>query len=84
MIFGADFVLVLGLKFRTKVQEYPVAVWGRMCGLSMTCLWLGSGAILCPGGGLFMLSVMAVCVDCFVGISYTITGLENQVVFACF
>ena len=28
--------------------------------------------------------MMAVCVDCFVGISYATIGLKNQVVFACF
>ena len=66
-----------------------------MCGLSMAYLWsdfvldldslgVGSGAILCPGGGMFVWHVMAVCVDYFVGISYAIIGLENQVVFACF
>ena len=72
-----------------------MAVWDWMCGLSMTCLWLGfgldlnslgvgSGAILCSGGGMFVWPVMAVCVDCFVGISYAIIGLENHVFFACF
>ena len=66
-----------------------------MCGLSMACLWLGfsldldslgarSRAVLCPGGSIFVWPVMAVCVDCFVGISYSTIGLENQVVFACF
>ena len=61
----------------------------------MACLWLGfgldldslearSGAVLCPGGGMFVWPVMAVCVDCFVGISYATIDLENQVVFACF
>ena len=33
---------------------------------------------------MFVWPVMAVCVDCFVGISYATIGLENQVVFACF
>ena len=58
-----------------------MAVWGRMCGLRMACLWLGfslyldsleagSGVVLCPSGGMFVWPVMAVCVDCFVGISY--------------
>ena len=53
--------------------------------------WLGldspgaeSGAILCSGGGLFVWSMMVVCVDCFIGISYATISLENQVVFACF
>ena len=65
-----------------------------MCGLSMTCLWPGfgldldslgarSGVVLCLGGGMFVWPVMAVCVDCFVGISYATIGLEYQVVFAC-
>ena len=31
----------LGLKFWTKVQDCPVAVWGLMCYLSMACLWPG-------------------------------------------
>ena len=38
-----------------------MAMWDQMCGLSMTCLWLGIdldleyvGAILCPGGGMFV------------------------------
>ena len=72
-----------------------MAVWGRMCGLNMACLWLGfgldldsprarSGVILCPGGGMFVWHVMDVCVECFVGISYATIGLANQVVFACF
>ena len=66
-----------------------------MCGLSMTCLWLGfgpdldslgagSGAVLCPGSGMFVWPVMAICVDCFMGISYATIGCENQVVFTCF
>ena len=40
--------------------------------------------VLCLGCGMFVWPVMAVCVDCFIGISYTTIGLENQVVFACF
>ena len=58
----------------------------------MACLWLGfgldldgltvgSGAILCPGGGMFMWPLMVVCVDCFVGIFDATIGLENQVIF---
>ena len=72
-----------------------MAVWGRMGSLSIAFLFLGfdlaldslrarSRAILCSGGGMFVWHVMTVCVDCFVGISYAIIGLENQVVFACF
>ena len=62
-------------------------VWG----LSMECLWPGFtldldslGAVLCPGGSMFVWPVMAICVDCFVGISYAKIGLENQVFFSCF
>ena len=65
-----------------------MVVWGRMCGLSIACLWLGfsldldslgvgSRAVLCPGGGMFMWLVLVVCVDCFVGISYATIGHEN-------
>ena len=68
-----------------------MAVWGRMCGLSMACLWPSFGpdldtleVVLCPGGGMFVWPVMAVCVDCFVGISYATIGRENQVVFTLF
>ena len=72
-----------------------MAVWGRMCDLSMACLWLGFGldldsleagsrSVLCLGCGMFVWPVMIVCVDCFVDISYAIIGLENQVVFTCF
>ena len=61
----------------------------------MACLWLSfgldldnlgarSGAVLCPGGGMFVWPVTDVCVDCFVGISYATIGLENQVVFVFF
>ena len=32
---------------------------------------------------MFVWPVMDVCVDCFMGISYAIIGLKNQVVFAC-
>ena len=46
-----------------------MAVWGQMSGMSMACLWpgfsldldslrVGSGAILCPSGGMFMWPVM--------------------------
>ena len=66
-----------------------------MCGLSMTCLWPGfcldlytlgarSGAVLCLSDGMFVWPVMAVCVDCFVGISYATIGHENQFVFTFF
>ena len=55
-----------------------MAVWGWMCGLSMACLWpsfglvldsLGAGSrvVLCPGGGMFVWNLMAVCVGCFCG-----------------
>ena len=68
-----------------------MAVWGQMCSLSMACLWpgfsldldrlgVGSGVVLCLGGGMFVWPVMTVCV----GISYTTFGCENQVVFTCF
>ena len=71
-----------------------MAVWGQMCGLSMTCLWpgfgpyfdslgAGSGVVLCLGGGMFVWPIMTVCVDCFVGISYATISCENQVVFTC-
>ena len=55
-----------------------MVVWGRMCGLRMACMWpsisldfnslgVGSGTILCPGCGMFVWPMMAVCVDCFCG-----------------
>ena len=53
-------------------------------GMDLDSLGAGSGTVLCPGCGMFMWLVMVVCVDCFMGISYAIIGLENQVVFACF
>ena len=45
-----------------------------MCGLSMACLWpgisldlnnlgAGSGTVLCPGCGMFVWPMMAVCMD---------------------
>ena len=37
-----------------------------------------------PEYGMFVWPVMAVCVDCFVGISHATIGLENQVVLPCF
>ena len=54
----------LGLKFWTEVKDCPMAVWARMWGLSMSCLWAGfdldleslgagSGTVLCPGCGMF-------------------------------
>ena len=65
-----------------------MVLWGRMCGLSMTCLWLdfgldldNLGVVLCLGGGMFVWPMMTLCVDCFVGISYATIGRENQVVF---
>ena len=72
-----------------------MVVWGQMCSLSMACLWLRFGsdldslgtrsrAVICPGGSMFVWPVMVVWVDCFVGISYTTIGRENQVVFTCF
>ena len=39
--------------------------------------------VLWPGSGMFVWSV-AICVNCFMGISYATIGLENQVVFTCF
>ena len=70
-------------------------MWGRKCDLSMACLWpgfglyldslgVGYGTVLCLVCGMFVWLVMAICVDFFVGISYAIIGLKNQVVFACF
>ena len=90
-MFGADFVLIFGLKFLIDVQDCPMSVWGRMCGLSMACLWPCFGldldsprVVLYVSGGMFVWPVMDVCVDCFVGISYAIIGLENEVAFTCF
>ena len=51
--------LELRLKFYTRVRDCPMVVWGRMCDLSMACLYLGFGQdldglrarsriILCP------------------------------------
>ena len=37
-----------------------------------------------PEYGMFVWPVMDICVDCCVGISYAIIGLENQVVFTFF
>ena len=65
-----------GQSFWTEVQDCSMAVWGRMWGLSMTCLWLGisldlnslgagSGTVLYPGCGMFVWLVMVVCVDYF-------------------
>ena len=65
-----------GLSLWTEVQDCSVAMWGRMCGLSMACLWPGislglnslgdgSGTVLCLGCGMFVWSVMTICVDCF-------------------
>ena len=84
LVVGADFVLILGLKFWNEVQDCLEVMQGWMCGLSMACLWPSFGVVLCPGGGMFMWPVISVCVDFFVGISYATIGLENQVVFACF
>ena len=72
-----------------------MVVWAQICGLSTACLWPGfgpdldslgvrSGAILCPGGGMLVWHVMAICVDCFVDISYATICRENQVVFTRF
>ena len=72
-----------------------MAVYGRMCGLSMECLLPGFGpnldslgvgyeAVLCSSGGMFVWTVTAICVDCFIGTSYATIGRENQVVFTCF
>ena len=68
-----------------------MAVWSQIYGLSMACLWssfrldLDSlGVMLCPGGDMFVWPVMAIYVDCFMGISYATIGLENQVFFAFF
>ena len=35
--------------------------------LDLNSLRVGSGTILCPGCGMFVWPVMAVCVDCFCG-----------------
>ena len=53
-------------------------------GLDLDSSKVGSGAVICPSGGMFVWPVMTVYVDYFVGISYVTIGLENQVVFACF
>ena len=37
-----------------------------------------------PEYGMFVWPMMVVYVDYFVGISYAMIGLENQVVFTCF
>ena len=55
-----------------------MVVWVRMCGLSMACLWPGISlnlnslragfrTLLCPGCGMIVWPVMAVCVDFFFG-----------------
>ena len=51
-------------------------VWPSF-GLYLDNLRAGSGTVLCPGCGMFMWPVMAICVDCLVGISYSIIGCEN-------
>ena len=67
-----------GLSFWIEVQDCSVAVWSQICGLSMACLWpgisldlnslgAGFGIVLCPGCGMFMWPMMAICVDCFYG-----------------
>ena len=54
-----------------------MVVWGRMCGLNMTCLWpdfglildgLGAGSkvVLCPSGGMLLWPMITTYVDCFV------------------
>ena len=71
----------LGLKFWTEVHNCPVAMWGQMCGLVLAWIWTILGLDL----GLFyarvvacvVWPVMAICVDCFVGISYATIGREN-------
>ena len=52
--------------------------------LDLDSLRVGSGNVLCPRCGMFVWHVMAICVDCFMGISYSRIGRENQVVFAFF
>ena len=68
-----------------------MAMWGQMCGLSIACLWPGFGQswgwiwdCSMPECGMFVWPVMAVYVNCFVGVSNATIGLENQVIFACF
>ena len=51
-------------------------------GLDLTSLRIGSGIALCPRCCMFVCPVMAICVDCLLGISYATIGRENQVVFA--
>ena len=51
-------------------------------GLDLDSIRVGSGTVLCPGCGMFVWSMMVVCVDCFVGIYYAIIGRDNQVIFA--
>ena len=53
-------------------------------GLDLDSLGAGSGTVLCPGCGMFVWPVMAICVDYLMSISYSTIGRENQVVFACF
>ena len=78
------------MRFRTIPWSCGENVWPEYgmlwpgFGLILDNSGAGSGAVLCPGGGMFVWLVMTVCVDCFVGISYATIGLENQVVFACF
>ena len=57
-------------------------VW-HVCGLDLDSPEARSGVVLCPGGDMFVWLVMAICVECFVAISYATIGLEDQVVFAC-
>ena len=38
-------------------------------GLDLDSLRAGFGVVLCPGGGMFVWPMMAICVDYFVGIS---------------
>ena len=84
-IWGLNFELGLELSYNLCMALFVACAWLVLWpdqGLVMDSPGIESKTVLYPVFGMIMWLVMACGVDCFMGISYATTDLEDQVVTA--